>query len=77
MPHSELEHCKSIGLKSVALPEGVLRAIEQPRQQAARWMYPNQTHWFDVFGLDSVHDYDPVWKRAGELDQVLEYVREL
>jgi hypothetical protein len=30
-------------------------------------MYPNQTHWFDVFGLDSIHDYDPVWQRASEL----------
>ena len=64
---AELEHCKSIGLKTVGLPEGVLRPIEQPRPQAARWMYPNQTHWFDVFGLDSVHDYDPVWRRASEL----------
>ena len=64
---AELEHCKDIGLKTVALPEGVLRPIAQPRQQTARWMYPNQTHWFDVFGLDSIHDYDPVWQRAGEL----------
>jgi predicted TIM-barrel fold metal-dependent hydrolase len=64
---AELEHCKAIGIKTVGMPEGVLRPIPKVRQQAARWMYPNQTHWFDVFGLDSIHDYDPVWQRAADL----------
>lgn len=62
-----LEQCHALGLKVVGLPEGVLRPIEDVRAQAVRWMYPNQTHWFDVFGLDSEHDYDPVWRRAQEL----------
>jgi len=28
---------------------------------------PGQRVWFDSFGLDSAHDYDPVWRRAREL----------
>jgi predicted TIM-barrel fold metal-dependent hydrolase len=64
---AELEHCRAIGIKVVGLPEGVLRPIEQIRDTPARWMYPKQAAWFDVFGLDSVHDYDPVWRRASEL----------
>jgi len=66
-----LEHCKARGFKVVALPEGVLRPIEEPRERAARWMYPGQRYWFDVFGLDSIHDYDPVWQRASELGLAL------
>jgi predicted TIM-barrel fold metal-dependent hydrolase len=64
---AELEHCKDVGIKVVGMPEGVLRPIEQVLDRPLRWMYPGQRAWFDVFGLDSIHDYDPVWRRASEL----------
>ena len=62
----ELEHCKRIGLKVVGFPEGVRRPIEAgPSSHPSLW--PGQAHWFDTFGLDSAHDYDPVWAKAQEL----------
>jgi predicted TIM-barrel fold metal-dependent hydrolase len=58
----ELEHCRAIGLKVVAIPEGVYRPIDEPASgQASPFLMPGQTHWFDNFGLDSAYDYDPVW----------------
>ena len=65
---SELEHCHQLGLKVVCMPEGVTRPIDEPPVgEAAGWMYPGQTHWFDAFGLDSAYDYDPVWARCRDL----------
>jgi predicted TIM-barrel fold metal-dependent hydrolase len=62
---AELEHCKGLGLKVVAIPPGVLRPIARPSKSA--WLAPDQTHWWDHFGLDSEYDYDPVWRRFAEL----------
>lgn len=56
----ELRHCAEIGLKVVGIPEGVWRPIPEPAGDSP-WLTPGQTHWFDNFGLDSEHDYDPVW----------------
>lgn len=65
---AELEHCADLGVKVVAFPEGVRRPMAEPaRPGSSLWLYPGQTHWFDLFGLDSEHDYDPVWARAYEL----------
>lgn len=58
---NELRHCAEIGLGAVAIPEGVWRPIPEPADPASIWLVPGQTHWFDNFGLDSAHDYDPVW----------------
>ena len=64
----ELEYCKAIGLKAIGLPEGVMREIPAPeREQPSPFLMPGQTHWFDTFGLDSAHDYDPVWAKCEEL----------
>jgi predicted TIM-barrel fold metal-dependent hydrolase len=63
---AELEHCHDLGLKVVGLPEGVLRPIAEPGEPSP-WLLPGQTHWFDTFGMDSEHDYDPVWAKLGEL----------
>jgi predicted TIM-barrel fold metal-dependent hydrolase len=63
---AELEHCKQIGLKVVGIPNGVLRPIKAP--QASPWLLPGQSHWWDFFGLDSEHDYDPVWAKFEELN---------
>jgi len=65
---TELRHCHALGLKVAAFPEGVLRPIPDP--SPARWspfLWPGQTDWYDTFGLDSDHDYDPVWATAAEL----------
>lgn len=58
---AEIEHCRSLGLKVVGLPEGVYRAIPKPGSVDTPWLMPGQTHWFDTFGLDAAEDYDPVW----------------
>jgi predicted TIM-barrel fold metal-dependent hydrolase len=64
----ELRHCKDLGLKVVVFPEGVLRPLDEPADDnCSPWLYPGQRHWFDSFGLDSVHDYDPVWAACEEL----------
>jgi hypothetical protein len=64
---AELHHCHEIGLKVVAIPEGVWRPIPEPSADGSVWLAPGQTHWFDNFGLDSEHDYDPVWATFVEL----------
>jgi predicted TIM-barrel fold metal-dependent hydrolase len=65
---AELEHCKEIGLKVIALPEGVMREIPEPEHEhPSPFLMPGQTHWFDTFGLDSAYDYDPVWQKCEEL----------
>jgi predicted TIM-barrel fold metal-dependent hydrolase len=65
---AELHHCRDLGLKVVCLPEGVLRPMDEPAGPGASpWLFPGQTHWFDSFALDSVHDYDPVWRTCREL----------
>jgi predicted TIM-barrel fold metal-dependent hydrolase len=63
---AELEHCRAIGLKVVAFPEGVLRPIASP-VPGVPTLWPGQSHWWDTFGLDSAFDYDPVWARARQL----------
>jgi predicted TIM-barrel fold metal-dependent hydrolase len=62
---AELDRCAANGVKVVSFPEGVLRSIPEPGA-ASPWLLPGQTHWFDTFGLDSAHDYDPVWARCVE-----------
>jgi len=65
---AELEHCGAIGLKVVVIPEGVYRPIPEPLGgHPSPFLMPGQTHWFDTFGLDSAHDYDPVWARFEQL----------
>jgi predicted TIM-barrel fold metal-dependent hydrolase len=58
---AEIEHCRSLGLKVLGLPEGVYRPIPEPGIADTPWLAPGQTHWFDTFGLDAGEDYDPVW----------------
>jgi len=65
---AELEHCHRIGIKVVAFPEGLLRPLDEPAGPGCSpWLFPGQTHWFDSFGLDSAHDYDPVWATCERL----------
>ena len=65
---AELEHCKRIGIKVVCFPEGVPRRLEEvPADDCSPWLVPGQQWWFDSFGIDSVHDYDPVWATCERL----------
>jgi predicted TIM-barrel fold metal-dependent hydrolase len=55
----------TLGAKVVAVPPGIMRPIP-----ALERKYPDlfpEGAWFDNFCLDSAHDYDPVWRRCGEL----------
>jgi len=62
---AELDHCASIGLKVVVLPEAVLRTVDEiPPDVPNGILWPGQSHWLDRYGLDSLYDYDPVWQRA-------------
>ncbi len=62
---AELDHCKQLGLKVVLLPSGVPRPIPALHRNHPQ-LFP-QVNWLDTFGLDSAHDYDPVWQRLTDL----------
>jgi len=65
---AEIEHCKSLGLKVVGIPDGVRRPIQNTSAEfSSPFLIPGQSCWFDSFGIDSAHDYDPVWAKAQEL----------
>jgi predicted TIM-barrel fold metal-dependent hydrolase len=59
---AELEHCKSLGIKAVAMGSLLRRAIPAAEQQGVSRRF---AFWIDVLGLDS--DYDPVWRKCEEL----------
>ena len=56
-----LEHAViDLGLKTALIPSFVERPV--PSDKTTPYNV-----WFDTFGLDSQHDYDPFWRRAVEL----------
>ncbi len=56
-----LEHAVcELGLKTALIPS----FVERPVPNGSKTPY---NVWFDTFGLDSAHDYDPFWRRAVEL----------
>jgi predicted TIM-barrel fold metal-dependent hydrolase len=61
---TELEHCKSLGIKAVALGSLMRRSIPAAEKQGISRRY---AFWPDVLGIDSAHDYDPVWRKCEEL----------
>ncbi len=65
---AEMRRCRALGFKVIGLPEGVTRRMTDPDPaNASPFLMPGQTHWFDLFGIDSAYDYDPVWAAAREL----------
>ncbi len=62
----ELEHAvHKLGFKAVMFPSWVKRPV---RAIAAR--HPDMADhawWADTYGIDSAHDYDPVWQKCVEL----------
>lgn len=61
---AELEHCKSIGIKAVALGSLIRRPIPALEGKGVSRRY---SVYHDVLGIDSPYDYDPVWKKCLEL----------
>jgi predicted TIM-barrel fold metal-dependent hydrolase len=49
----------TLGLKAAVIPPGVARPIPGIERRAPG-SFPTAA-WTDLYGLDSVHDYDPVW----------------
>jgi predicted TIM-barrel fold metal-dependent hydrolase len=61
----ELDHAAGLGFKAVVMASFVARPVEAvARLDGDLAQY---AVWADFFGLDSVHDYDPVWARCREL----------
>ena len=53
---AELRHCvRELGMKVAVLAGSVWRPLPGGRRD---------TRWLDAFGLDSAHDYDPVWREC-------------
>src|SRR5579883_466731 len=61
---AELEHCKAIGIKAVALGSLIRRSIPEAERRGVSRRY---ACWLDVLGIDSLYDYDPVWRKCEEL----------
>ena len=55
----ELEHVHALGLKAVMLGSVIKRPI--PALASAAPKLADKFPWLDVLGLDSPHNYDPVW----------------
>jgi hypothetical protein len=60
----ELEHCKKLGLKAVALGSLIRRPIKALEGKGISRRY---SCYLDVLGIDSPYDYDPVWAKCEEL----------
>jgi predicted TIM-barrel fold metal-dependent hydrolase len=61
---AELEHCKKIGIKAVALGSLIRRPIKALEGKGISRRY---SCYLDVLGIDSPYDYDPVWAKCVEL----------
>ena len=55
-----------LGLKTAVIPSFVERPLSSPGS-GTRSGGEAHNVWFDTYGLDSAHDYDPFWHRAVEL----------
>ena len=63
---AELEHAVGeLGLKAVMLNSMIDRSI--PKVAEERPDAADLGIWYDMIGLDSAHDYDPVWQKCEEL----------
>ncbi len=63
---AELEYAtQQLGLKAVMMGSLIRRQI--PAYAGKLPETPHLTQWYDMLGLDSAYDYDPVWTRCAEL----------
>jgi predicted TIM-barrel fold metal-dependent hydrolase len=63
---AELEHAHGLGLKVAFLASLIRRPIEAIIEEAPQ-ISRRYAVWLDTLGLDSAHNYDPVWKKCQEL----------
>lgn len=61
-----LEHAYGLGLRAMLIPSFNWRPI--PAFADAPEPYRSRLQRVDAYGLDSDHDYDPLWAKAVELD---------
>jgi hypothetical protein len=61
----ELDHAADLGFKAVVMGGFVQRTIEAVAKLDAE--LAQYAVWSDFYGLDSPHDYDPLWARCREL----------
>jgi len=59
---AELEHVKQLGLKAIVMGSVFRRPIPAYAGAGHR-----TAAWYDVLGLDSEYNYDPVWQKCAEL----------
>lgn len=62
---AEIEFCYQLGFKALQLSPGVPRPIPSVHEIAPS-LYPS-VYWLDSFGIDSLHNYDPVWQKLSDL----------
>src|SRR6516165_7626605 len=60
---AELEHVKQLGLKAIVMGSVIRRPIAAYAGNGAH----RTAAWYDVLGLDSEYNYDPVWQKCVEL----------
>jgi predicted TIM-barrel fold metal-dependent hydrolase len=60
---AELEHVKQLGLKAIVMGSLIRRPIAASAGNGGH----RTAAWYDVLGLDSDYDYDPVWQKCLEL----------
>jgi predicted TIM-barrel fold metal-dependent hydrolase len=67
----ELDRVVELGFRTILVPAYVQR--RRPGADAAGWDERAQRYaaWFDTYGIDSEHDYDPFWARCAELGIVV------
>lgn len=61
---AELEHVKSLGLKVIVMGSVLRRPIPALERKGERF---RSAATYDVLGIDSLYDYDPVWAKCVEL----------
>ena len=62
---AELEHASELGLKAVMLNSMIDRPIAKVAED--RPAASDLATWYDMIGLDSIYDYDPVWEKCRQL----------
>ena len=64
----EAEFCvHELGMKAIMIEGAIRRPILDANQETQVMPARNRAFWIDSLGLDSEHDYDPVWKKFVEL----------
>jgi predicted TIM-barrel fold metal-dependent hydrolase len=64
---AELTHAHELGLKVILLASLIRRPVPAVAEGAVSGVRAPNGIWQDVLGIDSDHDYDPVWAACAEL----------